>query len=195
MSTRKKGRRFTLLIYKRFMDRLWASTLVLGLLLAGVWWQAIGGWVIPLSIFTETWVYMAALVVLLFSVFALLARRMGFVQAYADHLRLVTPFLRLKVSYRRVRSVHLAEFSQLFPPSQASWAEHRLLMPFYGQTAVLVELYEYPLSLGVLRFFMPEQMFHPQMTGLVLMVEDWMALSTEIDSLFGNWQGFIRTSR
>jgi hypothetical protein len=195
VATRKKGRRFTLLIYKRFMDRLWAATLVLGLLLAGVWWQALGGWVIPLSIFTETWVYMAALVVLLFSIFALLARRMGFVQAYADHLRLGTPFLRLKVSYRRVRSVHLAEFSQLFPPGQAGWAEHRLLTPFYGQTAVLVELYEYPLGLGALRFFMPKQMFHPQMTGLVLMVEDWMALSTEIDSLFGDWQGMARTAR
>jgi hypothetical protein len=190
---RKKGRRFTLLIYKRVMDRLWAATLVLGLLLAGVWWQAIGGWFIPLSIATETWVYMAALVVLVFSIFALLARRMGFVQAYADHLRLVTPFLRLKVSYRRVRSVHLAEFSKLYPPSQAGWAEHRLLMPFYGQTAVLVELYEYPLSPGVLRFFLPRQMFHPQMTGLVLMVDDWMALSTEIDSLFGDWQGSVRT--
>ncbi len=189
----KKGRRFTLLIYKRVMDRLWAATLVLGLLLAGVWWQAIGGWFIPLSIVTETWVYMAALVVLLFSIFALLARRMGFVQAYADHLRLVTPFLRLKVSYRRVRSVHLAEFSKLFPPNQTGWAEQRLLMPFYGQTAVLVELYEYPLSPGVLRFFLPRQMFHPQMTGLVLMVDDWMALSTEIDSLFGDWQGSTRT--
>jgi hypothetical protein len=173
------------------MDRLWFATLILGLLLAGVWWQAIGGWIIPLSIFTETWVYMAALVVLIFSIFTLLARRMGFVQAYADHLRLVTPFLRLKVSYRRVRSVHLAEFSKLFPPSQVGWADQRFLMPFYGQTAVLVELYEYPLSPGVLRFFLPRQMFHPQMAGLVLMVDDWMALSTQIDSLFGDWQGAI----
>ncbi len=195
MGTRKKGRRFTLLIYKRFMDRVWGATLALGLLLAGVWWQAIGGWIIPISFSTETWVYVAALVVLVIGLFALLTRRMGYVQAHANHLRLSTPFLRLNISYRRVRSVRVAEFSKLFPPAAAGWAEKRLLMPFFGQSAVVIELYDYPLSPRVLRFFLPDQMFHPQMTGLVLMVEDWMALSTEIDSFFGDWQGSQRTYR
>ena len=178
-----------MLQYKRTMDRLWGAAMVLGLLLAGIWWQANVGSFIPVNVKTETWVYVASLVALVFSLFALLARRMGYVQAFPNHLRVVTPFLRLKISYRRFRSVHPEEYHKLFPPLEASWAERSILAPFYPKTAVIVELYNYPLPPVILRFFLPEQMFHPQKIGLVLVVDDWMAMSTEIDSLFGDWQG------
>ena len=185
MKKRKKGQRFRLLLYKRFFDRLWKATLILGLLLAGVWWQGQLDFILPISPQIDPWVLLAALVVLMFSLFAMLARNMGYVQARQDHLRLVTPFLRLKISYRRIRSVHPAEFHQLYPPAEAGWAERRLLEPFYGDTAVVVELDAYPLSPGMLRFFLPPQMFYTQGPGFVFIVTDWMALSTEVDSMRG----------
>ena len=77
----------------------------------------------------------------------------------------------------------------MFPPSEATWTERALLEPFYSKTAVVVELFNYPISPAILRLFLPPQMFHPQKIGLVFVVADWMALSTEIDSLFGDWQG------
>ncbi len=144
---------------------------------------------IPISVTTETWVYVAGLVVLSFTLFALLARRMGYVQAFGNHLRVATPFLRLKISYRRIRSVHPEEYHKLFPPMEATWAERSLLAPFYNKTVVVVELYNYPISPAILRLFLPAQMFHPQKIALVFVVADWMAMSTEIDSLFGDWQG------
>lgn len=188
MKTRTKGQRFRLLLYRRFFDRLWKATLVLGLALAGVWWQGELGLIIVVPPALDPWIFLAAIVVLVFTLFAMLARNMSYVQARRDHLRVVTPFLRLKVSYRRVRSVHPAEFHQLFPPVEAGWADRRLLAPFYPETAVVVEVIDYPFSPALLRFFLPPQMFYPQMPGFVFVVNDWMTLSTEIDSLRGIYQ-------
>lgn len=177
------------------MNRLWKATLVLGLLLAGLWWQALVGVIMPLHPPYENFVYLAALVVLGFTLFAMLARSMSYVQAFHNHIRVVTPFLRLKVSYSRVRSVRPAEFHKLFPPAEAGWAERRFLEPFYPLTVVFVELSRYPLPRGLLRLFLPPQMFYPQSRGLVFVVEDWMALSTEIESFRGQWMETQKPAR
>lgn len=170
------------------MDRLWKATFVLGLLLAFTWWQASAGRVPALAPPRDAWVFVAALVVLAFTGFALVGRTTSYVRPFPGFLRIVTPFLRLNVSYQRVRSVHPVEFHRLFPPRQTGWATRRLLSPFYGQTVVVVELFEYPLSRGILRLFLAPQMFYPKGKGFVLVVPEWMSLSTEIDSFRGEWQ-------
>lgn len=185
---RTKGKRYTLLPYKRTMDRLWKATLVLGLLLAGLWWQGGVGLIVPLDALGDAAVFVGAIVVLGITLFAIVARYMTYVQAFSDHVRVVTPFLRLKISYRRVRSVRPVEFHQLFKPAAFTWSERRFLEPYIGQTVVVLELFSYPLPRRVLRFFLPPYFFHPQMIGFVLVVADWMALSTEIDSLRGAWR-------
>jgi hypothetical protein len=38
-----------------------------------------------------------------------------------------------------------------------------------------------------LRLFLPRVMFSTQTKGLVLLVKDWMALSTELESYMGVW--------
>jgi hypothetical protein len=117
----------------------------------------------------------------------MLARYMSYVRAHADHLRVVTPFLRLKISYHRIRSVRFAEFHKLFPPQDFSWAEERFLAPYIRETVIVVDLDDYPLPYSFLRLFLPTQMFSPQGTGLVFIVSDWMELSTEVDSYRGEW--------
>ncbi len=182
MKTRKAGNRHTLLLYKRVMDRLWSSTLVLGLILLGLWgW----GWFSP-TILVEAqnsiWLLAGACTILAFSFFAFFGRTMAYVQPYQNHLRLVTPFLRTNISYRRIRSVHPVDFKTLSPPSDATWAQRRLLDPFFGRTAVIVELNSYPVHPVILRFFLAPQMFSRKTKGLVLLVPDWMAFSTELDT-------------
>lgn len=187
MKSRKTGARYPLLLYRRVMSRLWTSTLVLGLLLVLVW-----GWgkynTTPLVQSGDNiWLGVAAVLLLAFSLFILLVRNMAYVQPRRDHLRLVTPFLRTNVSYRRMQNSKPVVFQQLFPPKEASWAQRRLLEPFYGKTAVVVDLSSYPLSRGLLRFFLAPQMFSPRSKGLVFLVPDWMAFSTELDSMKGAW--------
>jgi len=187
MKNRKSGTRYPLILYHRVMSRLWVATLVLGFLLLLVWgWE----WYFNQPLMrteASTWLPVAGLVLLVFTLFAFFGRNMAYVQAHRDHLRLVTPFLRTNISYRRVRSAHPVVFQQLFPPKDASWAQRKLFTPFYGKTAVVVELNAFPLSPGVLRLFLAPQMFSPRSKGLVFLVTDWMAFSTELDSFRGTW--------
>lgn len=186
--SRKAGKRHPLLMYQRLMDRLWQPTLALGLLLAAIFALA---WFTPISILqpgNELWLLIGAAGCLAFSLFAFLARRVAYLQPRRDHLRLVTPFLRLSISYRRIRSVRSADFNQLFPPGKSSWAQRSYLEPFYGRTVIVLELSSYPLPPALLRFFLAPQMFSKQSTGLVLVVPDWMAFSTELDSMVEDWR-------
>ena len=188
MKTRQTGSRYPLLLYFRVMDRLWRSTLVLGVLLLTVWGYT---WWYGRDVLHEQesmWLLLGAVVVLSFTLFAFFARRMAYVQPRRDHIRLVTPFLRTNISYRRVLATHPSEFGQLYPPKDATWAQRRLLEPLYGRTAIVLELSGYPLPPALLRFFLAPQMFYRRRKGIVLLVPDWMAFSTEVDSLLGTWQ-------
>jgi hypothetical protein len=111
----------------------------------------------------------------------------AYLQIYSNYLSVVTPFLRLKISFRRVRSIHPTLVQQLFPPNESSWSQRSFLEPFYGKTAVVVELTDYPMNPALLRLFLPAQMFSPHFIGLVFLVPDWMKLSTELDSVYGAW--------
>lgn len=187
MRTRKAGMRHRLLLYRRTMDRLWIATLVLGVLLGAIW---LWFWFSETPILNpgnEIWLLAGAAVSLGFTVFAFVSRSAAYVQPHRDHLRLVTPFLRLKISYNRIRNVHPTLFQQLFPPDRSSWAQRSLLHPFYGRTVVVVELTSYPISPIFLRLFLSPQMFSPQSNGFVFIVPDWMAFSTEIDTFRSSW--------
>lgn len=188
MKARQTGSRHTLLLYVRVMDRLWRSTLVLGLLLLAIWGYT---WWYGRDVLhgqEEAWLLLGAAVMLVFTLFAFFARRMAYVQPRRDHLRLVTPFLRTNISYRRVIATHPSEFAQIYPPRDATWAQRRLLEPLYAKTAIVVELSSYPMPPALLRFFLAPQMFYRRSKGIVLLVPDWMAFSTEVDSLIGAWQ-------
>ncbi len=188
MKNKKAGRRQTLLLYERMMDRLWRVTLPLGLLMLA-WWNW-GGRIFfaPLDPPIDIITLCCAIALILFSFFFIITRRMAYVQAREDHLRLVTPFINLKISYQRVRSLHPVNFVQLFPIQDASWSQRRFLEPFYGKTALALELTKLPLSRGFLRMFFGPQMFLPTTLGFVLLVDDWLELSTDLDSRIGKWR-------
>jgi hypothetical protein len=188
MSTRKAGKRHTLLIYRRAMNRLWTVTLGLGIFLGIVWawmWFSESPLLSPAG---EIGVLTGSIIALLVAGFALFGSYTAYVQPRRDHLRVVTPFLRLSISYRRIRGVHPASFQQLFPPRKASWAQESFLEPLYGKTAVVVDLMAYPMSPRVLKVFLAPQMFSPQSKGFVFLVPDWMDFSTELDTFRSTWK-------
>lgn len=181
----KTGHRHPLLIYQRFIDRLFWPVLLVGVALLVLWWF---GSEFLNSFVLEILVLSAGIIGVAMALFLMLARRVTYVQAFPDHLRIITPYLRLKISYRRIRSVHSANVQQLFPIERARGAEKSLLEPFYGKTIVVVDLAGYPMSPRVLRLFLPRQMFVPKGIGFVLITADWMSLSTEIDSAIGTYR-------
>lgn len=193
MKTIKQGRRHSLLLYKRSLDRLWMPIFPIGLLIGGwIWfsgkyWEGIG-YIPSVPSPYDLLLYVALFASFAFTLFAWVARNLAYVQAKSDHLRIVTPFLAVKVSYRRVQRVHPAKLIQLFPPDKTRGSLSSLLSPYYGSTAIAVETKGYPLSPVLLRLFLGRQMFLPTTQGFVLLVSDWMALTTEIDSLQGAWR-------
>lgn len=177
-----KGKRHLLLYYKHTMDRLWRLLLLVDIALWITW-----GYVL-INPKMDSFVYGAAIAVLVFMLFALLARRMGYVQAYNDHIRIVTPFLRLKIGYRRLKSARPMEFVRLFPPKSMNWGDTRFAEPYFKKTVVALLLNGYPLSPALLRFFLPPMFFLPNNVGFVLVLRDWMGFNTEIDSFVGTWR-------
>jgi hypothetical protein len=183
----KKGVRHPLLFYRRTMDRVCEYTLILGIFLG-----VAGGW--PLlketyiwGINSNIWLLGIALFSFAICIFAFLTRLVAYVQVTTNTLNVVTPFMRLKISYRRIQSFHPVLIQQIFPSEKLSWAERSYLSAFNGKTALMVELHGYPIDPAILRIFWTAQMFSPQSTGLVLLVSDWMELSTEFDSFYGSW--------
>lgn len=187
MKPRKSGTRHTLLFYRRTMDRVLSLTLLLGivLLVILIW----GNWQVSDHKRTggDIWLLAGVLVSFGMSLFAFFSRWMAYVQAHQDHLSIVTPFLHLKISYRRIRSIHPSLLQQIFSRDSAKWAETSFLGPFYGKTAIVVETRGYPMDPKLLKMFFPGFMFSPRSPGFVLVVPDWMKFSTEIDTLQGNW--------
>ena len=112
----------------------------------------------------------------------LLLRRSASVQAFSDHLRLVTPFLRLNISYRRIRRVNTAALSTLFPPRSLHGLKRDILEPLFGRTAVVIDLNALPMPMATLRLFLSPFFFKDSTPHLVILVRDWMGFSTELES-------------
>jgi len=195
MKSQSPGTRHVLLFYRHTADRLWKLTLLLGIVVAAAGWWALLRPTVIFGLESDQWLFAAAAVSFVLSITFFIARYFAYVQPYPGYLYFVSPFLRFKISYQRVRSVRPTLVQQVFPPGTSNWAQRSYLEPFYGKTTLLMELKGYPLNLSVLKLFLPRQLFLPQSTGLVLMVPDWMALSTELDSFIGSWLQAQRRDR
>jgi hypothetical protein len=180
----RAGKRYPLLIYTRMMDRWWPALFFLGLALLALAWPFYQD---PYARVAESWRWMAlagvAGVVIATSIILLLARRAAYVQPFNDHLRLVTPLFRMKISYRRIRRTTTANLSALFPPKSMSGLKREIIEPLSSMTAVIVDLNAYPISPSILRWFLSPFFFKDKTPHLVLLVQNWMGFSTELESL------------
>ncbi len=187
MKERTKGKRYPLLMYRRTLDRLWPSLILSGAILLALWAWAFFGKTALIPPGDAPWLLFSGILLVILGIVFILLRYAAYVQPYSDHLRLVTPFLQMRISYRRIHSVHPADVNSLYPPSQIPWSMRSYMEPFYGQTAVVVELSGYPMPLPVLRLFLARTMFFRQTKGFVFVVPDWMEFSTDLDTLRTSW--------
>lgn len=113
----------------------------------------------------------------------LIVRKGAYVQAFNDHLRLATPFLRLNISYKRVRRASSANMGALFPPNSVSKWQAEIIQPIAKMTAIVVELNAFPMSQPSLRLFLSSLFFKDKTPHFVILVDDWMRFSTELESM------------
>jgi len=177
------GTRFPLIVYQHLLSRWWTPMIALGLGLFGV---AYGQYLEPLGPFLPlTWMPFVALGVLsiLVGVFFFFIRYVAYVQAFPGYLKFVTPFLRFNISAKRIHKTTSAEMGQLFPPKSMSGWIRDIFAPLARETALVIELKGYPISPTILRMFLSRFFFKDKTPHLVILVKDWMKLSSELDSM------------
>jgi len=175
-----RGRRYPLVIYTRMMSRWWTIVAAIGIALQGVAWYGFG-------IGAELWRWLAngsvGVFCILVGVMMYLLRKSAYVQPFGDHLRLATPFLRLNISYKRLRSSKPVNLGALFPPKSISGTLRDIVEPLATMTAIVIELNALPMSQTALRFFLSPLFFKDKTPHIVILVEDWMRFSAELDSM------------
>ncbi len=176
----KGGRRYPLVVYTRMMNRWWPAIFMLGLGLLAVAW-ALRNWGY------EEWRWLVFSSIGGLSVFLgillLVLRRSAYVQPFSDHLRIVTPFLRLNVSYRRIRRTSMSNIGALFPRQSVSAWRAEIIEPLAKMTAMVIDLNGYPMSQSTLRLFLSPLFFKDKSPHFVILVNDWMKFSAELDSM------------
>jgi hypothetical protein len=174
------GDRFALLLYRAVLDRWRWPVGWLAALLAGLWTLAARDWVGWPGPQHGPWLFASAVVAAACWLVLTIGRRLAYVQPRRDHLRLQTPFLRLKIAYQRIERTRPVQIAKAFPAADLSAAEQRLLAPFAAMTALAIDLRGLPLPSWLLRLFLHRRFMSSDQVGLVLIIADWMALSEQI---------------
>lgn len=179
----KTGRRYPLVIYTHMLNRWWPVTFVLALALVAQAWglsRTQIGMASPLKVNV---LYGLGGFVLAATLFLLIIRKAAFVRPYKDHLLLATPFLRLKISYRRFHGTTTSTIQALFPPASLSSWRRDIIAPLASMTALVINLNGYPVPPAMLRLFLSPFFFKDRTPHLVILVEDWLRFSSELDSM------------
>jgi len=175
----RAGKRYVLLVYQLMIRRWWPAVSALGLSLIFL------AYVFRKEVEVLRW--MSAVVigglVIISGIVMFAFRNSGYIQLFGDHLRLATPFLRLNISYKRLRRTSSAQMSALFPSKSISNWRSEIIEPLVHKTALVLELNGFPTSQTVLRFFLSPFFFKDSTPHFVILVEDWMKFSTELESL------------
>ncbi|MEP6895231.1 MAG: hypothetical protein ABI986_06460 [Chloroflexota bacterium] len=177
------GTKFPLVVYQHLLNRWWTPMIAMGLGMFGI---AYGQYMEPLGPFLPMrWKPLVVIGVLaiMVGIFFLVIRQIAYVQAFPGYLKLVTPFLRLNISYKRIHKTTATEMRQLFPPKSMSGWMRDIFAPLASQTALIIELKSFPISPVILRMFLSRFFFKDKTPHFVLLVKDWMKLSTELDSM------------
>lgn len=176
----KGGRRYPLVVYTHMINRWWPAIFTLGLALLALSW-AIRNWGF------EDWRWLAFSSIgglcIFLGILMLILRKSAYVQPFSDHLRLVTPFLRVNISYKRFRRASSANMGALFPPQSVSSWRREIIQPLAKMTALVIELTGYPMSQSSLRLFLSPLFFKDKTPHFVILVDDWMKLSNELESM------------
>src|SRR5919109_2620731 len=99
----RAGHKYPLIVYRHMLDRWWPAMIAMGL---GMFALAYSEYINPMSQFISWWWQEPAAVgvlAILVGLFFLVIRHLAYVQPMPGHLKLVTPFMRINISYKRIK--------------------------------------------------------------------------------------------
>lgn len=166
------------------LDRWWPALFLIGLGLVALAWPFYSDLYVRLTA-PWRWQTMAGLGcgVILISLLMLVLRKSAYVRPMSDYLLVATPFLRMKISYRRIRKASAESIGTLFPPNTVSGLKRDIIEPFWSYNALVLYLTALPIPASTLRLFLSPFFFKDNTPHLVILIKDWMRFSTEMESL------------
>jgi hypothetical protein len=179
----RAGHKYPLVVYRHMLNRWWPAMITMGL---GMFALAYSEYIDPLAQFLSwRWQILAGVGILaiLVGLFLLVIKQIAYVQPLPGHLKLVTPFMRINISYKRFKKTTTTEMRYLFPhKSLSSWMQD-IFAPLATKTAMVIDLNGYPISPFMLRLFLSKFFFKDKTPHLVILVNDWMRFSSELESM------------
>ncbi|MFQ5399206.1 MAG: hypothetical protein ACE5E7_06365 [Anaerolineae bacterium] len=178
-------KRHKLLLYELISRRMRGKLLWLGLILV-----ALAGYDLYHPIFGDLWYVMWAVIGIVFILwvyYGVLMRRAS-VQIRPQYLVLKGPVYGMKISYGRVNSVISTHISRHYPLEELNGREQALVSQLYDRTCALVELRSYPKAFARRHLWFPRLLFGKSRPGLLLAVDNWMALSRDIEAARAAWR-------
>ncbi len=179
----RAGHRYPLIVYRHMLNRWWTPMVAIGL---GMFALAYSEYIDPLGRFLPwRWQLFAAIggLSIFVGIFFWIIRFFAYVQPHPSYLKLVTPFLRIKISYKRIKKTTAAEMRYLFSYKSMSGWVRDIFSPLANNTAVVIELNAYPVSPVLLRLLLSRFFFKDKTPHFVILVKDWMRFSSELESM------------
>jgi hypothetical protein len=179
----RAGHKYPLIVYRHMLNRWWTPMIAIGL---GMFALAYSEYIDPLGRFLPwRWQLFAGVggLAIFVGLFFWVSRYFAYVRPLANHLKLVTPFLRVNISYKRIKKTTATEMRYLFSYKSMSGWVRDIFSPLATQTAVVIELSGYPISPVLLRLFLSRFFFKDKTPHLVILVKDWMRFSSELESM------------
>jgi hypothetical protein len=186
------GRKYRLLIYEHILNRWWPITLMLAVfifLIVGVLWVAKGNFANPadnpfpvLSTSANLGMIAIGVISLVVTFYLIITRKMAYIQLFEDHFRMVTPFLRMNIAYKRVQNSITTQMYKLFPPKSLARRNLNIVDQVMGNTVVVIRLTAYPISRSSLGLFLSPFFFYDKSPHFVLLLDDWLLFTTELET-------------
>jgi len=184
-------KRYPLLLYREWMRPFALPAFCIAVALIILWGISRAGR-LPVSLgiprsAQEVLLGIAALVAVgLWSIVSLLPRA-AFVQCLPDYLLLRLGFLRLIVSYSRLRGSRTMQHSQIYSPANQPRSRRALAKRMALKQCVAIDLTSYPMAFYLLRALTHPFLFLGDEPGFLLAVEDWMGLGRDLEEKHSAW--------
>jgi uncharacterized integral membrane protein len=180
---RRAGRKYPLIVYQHMLNRWWPAMITMGLVMFVFTYIE---YTDPIAQFIA-WRWQLAGAVGILAIFVglifIVIKNFAYIQPLPNYLKLVTPFMRVNISYKRIKRTIPTEMRYVFPPKSLSGWMQEIFAPLSNKTALVIELSGYPISQTILRMFLSRFFFKDKTPQLVILVKDWMQLSAELDSM------------
>ena|SRR5215212_2579463 len=179
----RAGHKYPLIVYRHMLNRWWPAIIAIGLCMFAF---AYSEYAAPLGKFLPWRWQLAAGVgglAIMVGIFFWAIRFFAYVQPFPTYLKLATPFMRINISYKRIKKTTATEMRYIFSyKSMSGWVQE-IFSPLANKTALVIELNGYPISSTLLRMFLYKFFFKDKTPHLVILVQDWMRFSSELESM------------